>query len=453
MVNTKKLRRAIKEGDAKLVAEILRAAPRERVRFYHGWTPLHVAAKSGKPEVVTAILAAGASVNATSDLRETPYDIALKHNHPEVVRILSNKGGRSGAKLSLHAAAAAGDLTAIKQHVAAGADINELSNGARPLCIALARRHWDVAKYLIKKKANVISPQQWDITPLHIAGASGAPIEILAKLLKLGAEVDALDNCDRTPLCHAAESGHTHSVEWFLDHGADVTRGRVGDSAPVYCALHDDHTELASLLIDRGGKSTLHQAVACDHLARARQLLNAGANVHQEEDPPYYDTPLAMAIWRDSSEMATLLLEFGADPNQPDRTGGHTALIDAVLKGSAKMVKLLLAHGADPDIADSAGHTPIELAFLKDRTHLAHLMEAHIDKKLSLVENETGIQPLYTVSRVAELLSVDDPFVLDLIKARKITALNLDEKTLRISAGSVQRYLAKLTSASSPRLH
>jgi hypothetical protein len=40
--------------------------------------------------------------------------------------------------------------------------------------------------------------------------------------------------------------------------------------------------------------------------------------------------------------------------------------------------------------------------------------------------------------------SVNDTFVLDLIKARKIAGLQLDEKALRITAGSVQLYSAKL---------
>jgi len=108
------------------------------------------------------------------------------------------------------------------------------------------------------------------------------------------------------------------------------------------------------------------------------------------------------------------------------------------------MVKLLLAHGADPDIANAAGLTPIELANRRNHSHLAHLMEAHLDKQLSLEVTQSGIEPLYTVQKVAELLSVEDAFVLDLIKNRKITGLHLDEKTLRITAGSIQRYLAKL---------
>lgn len=309
-----------------------------------------------------------------------------------------------------------------------------------------------VANFLLNRKCDVTKPQQWDKTPLHIAAATGAPESLLAKLLKLGARIDALDNCSSTPLCHAAEAGHAEIADWLLGHGADVTRGHEGGTTPVYCALHGDHVELASHLIDCGGKSTLHQAVQCNHLARARQKINAGADANELDDPSYGQTPLEIAIWLDATDMVALLLEFGADPNQQDRSfqgehgmvGGNTSLHESVCKGSAKMVKLLLAHGADPDIANADGITPIELARRKDHMHLANLMEAHIDKKLSLEATKTGIEPLYTVPKVAELLSVDDTFVLELVKTRKITGLQLDKTTLRITAGSIQRYLAKL---------
>ena len=241
-------------------------------------------------------------------------------------------------------------------------------------------------------------------------------------------------------------------VDWLLDHGADVTLGRETCSTPVYCALREQHTEIASYLIDRGGKSTLHQAIQCNNLARARQKLNAGADANHEEDPHVISTPLETAIWDDLTEMVELLLEFGADPNQQGEshhtergmTGGDTPLHTAVYKGSAKMVKVVLAHGADPNITNAAGVNAIDLAERRNHTHLARLMEAHIDKKLSLEATKSEVEPLYTVQKVADLLSVDDTFVLNLVKTRKITGLHLDEKTLRITAGSVQRYLAKV---------
>ena len=341
MINIKKLRQAIKAADVTQVTEILRAAPKEEIRLAYDWTPLHVAAKRGNKDVVAAILEARADINATSEMHQTPLDIALQYDHKAVAEFLRNKGARSGAELSLHPAVAAGDLKAVRKHIRAGADINELVNGERPLCIALQFRHWDVAKFLLNRKCDAAKPQKWDTTPLHIAAASGAPEDLLSKLLKLGAHVDALDNCHWTPVCHAAEAGHDEIVDWLLEHGAEVTRGHENSSTPVYCALRGQHVELASHLIDRGGKSTLHQAVECNNLPRARQKLNGGADANELEDPPYGQTPLETAIWLDATDMVGLLLEFGADPNQQDRSfqgehgmiGGDTSLHEAVHKG------------------------------------------------------------------------------------------------------------------------
>jgi ankyrin repeat protein len=186
---------------------------------------LHVAAKRGRKNVVAAILDAGADVSATSDMHQTPLDLALKYGHSDVAELLQKKGGRSGAELSLHPAAAAGDLSAVRRHVRAGADIKQLTNHELPICIALQFRHWDVAKFLLKKKCDVTKRQKCDQTPLHVAAANGAPLHLLATLLKLGAHIDALDNYYWTPLCHAAEAGHEEIVDWLLDHSADVTRG------------------------------------------------------------------------------------------------------------------------------------------------------------------------------------------------------------------------------------
>jgi ankyrin repeat protein len=115
-------------------------------------------------------------------------------------------------------------------------------------------------------------------------------------LLKLGAGIDALDEYDCTPLCCAAEAGHQEIVDWLLEHGSDITRGREKWATPVYCALQGGHVELASYLIDRGGKSTLHQAVSCNNLTRARQILNGAVDANGSEEPPYGQTALEIAI-------------------------------------------------------------------------------------------------------------------------------------------------------------
>jgi ankyrin repeat protein len=174
-MNTKILRRAINSGDAKQVAELLRESPLKDVHLANGWRPIHVAVRRGHKHVVAAMIETGVDLNGTTDMHETPLDLAIRLKQTTIAELLEKKGARSGANMSLHAATAAGDLKAVKKHIQAGVDINELVKGEVPLCIALHYRRWDVAKYLLNKKCDVTTMQQWNQTPLHVAAESGAP--------------------------------------------------------------------------------------------------------------------------------------------------------------------------------------------------------------------------------------------------------------------------------------
>jgi cytohesin len=438
------LRRAIKIGDADAVATLLRSDP--NVRLKQGWTPLHLAVKAGQKQIISFLLKEGADLNAQTEMRRTPVDIACEGHRDDIVKLLRNCGGRSASEVSLHAAALLGDLTWTKKHIKAGADINSGDNGELPVCLALQRGHWAIVTFLLKSKCNVTKPQKWGATPLHTAASAGADPTLLEKILKLGANIDAIDASGSTPLCYAAGAGHAEVAHWLIDRGANVAVGDEKGTTPVSQALSGDHFDLAKHLIDRGALSTLHQAVQCGHLIRARQKLNAGADANDERDRQRLETPIEMAIWNDSVEMVELLLEYGADPNRQDPThgGGNTALHAAVIKGSAKTVKVLLAHAADCDIQNGEGLSPIELAKRRNRTHLVSLMEAHVDRMLSITSNQSAVEQLYTPRKVAELLSVDEAFVSKLIVQKTLRHVKLDENTVRIPVGSVQRYLAKL---------
>jgi excisionase family DNA binding protein len=104
------------------------------------------------------------------------------------------------------------------------------------------------------------------------------------------------------------------------------------------------------------------------------------------------------------------------------------------------MVKLLLAHGGDPDIQDAQGLSPIELAKRRDQTHLVNLMEKQIDRAVI----GESIDQLYTVNKVAELLSVEEAFVTKLLAEGKLRQVKLDATMTRIPASSLRKYISKL---------
>jgi len=70
---------------------------------------------------------------------------------------------------------------------------------------------------------------------------------------------------------------------------------------------------------------------------------------------------LLVALNSDSSEIARMLVEGGADVNLSDATGS-TPLMLVTIHNNTEMMKLLIQHGAKLDIADRNGFTPLMLA-------------------------------------------------------------------------------------------
>ena len=119
--------------------------------------------------------------------------------------------------ISIHDAVREGNIEAIKQHIAAGTDVNAKNSA--------------------------------DVTPLHEA-ASGGHKEIVELLIENGADVNAKNDDGWTPLHDAAYAGHKETVELLIAKGADVNaKDEDGDTPLVYA-----EGEIADLLRKHGGK-------------------------------------------------------------------------------------------------------------------------------------------------------------------------------------------------------
>ena len=98
-----------------------------------GWTALHFAQTK---EIAELLIAKGADVNAQDEDGETPLDYANRVKQTEIAALLRNHGGKTSAELSIHVAAEQGNNKAVKQHLAAGADVNAKNkHGETPLDI------------------------------------------------------------------------------------------------------------------------------------------------------------------------------------------------------------------------------------------------------------------------------------------------------------------------------
>lgn len=126
--------------------------------------------------------------------------------------------------------------------------------------------------------------------------------------------------------------------------------------------------------------SALFAAIKEWNMGTVEALLAGGANVNARNE--YGETPLHMAAFSGSYDIAELLLAKGADISARTDSGSFTVLYYAVDSGSYDIAELLLSKGADVNATDGAGKVPMDIVTerLRYLNLMAGLLEAYMAK-------------------------------------------------------------------------
>ena len=242
-------------------------------------------------------------------------------------------------------------------------NLNEAQEtGGRPPLHALCQSGLTrCAELLLHAGADINAKDLDECTPLHHAVLQN-DFATVNLLLRAGADMNALAGNQLTPLMGACSQMHVAKgmAKYLIEQGADTSfKNEEGLTVlhTICCARDNDPAEVVELmrsLIDRGADVN---AVAQRNVRRT--LLG------WVKEPC---TPLQQACYRDNVVAAKCLLEHGAEPNRPRGLGTSTLSI-AVKRTSAQLVKLLLAYGQDPNAPDKNGETPLHLAFRSGGSH------------------------------------------------------------------------------------
>ncbi len=205
-------------------------------------------------------------------------------------------------------------------------------------------------------------------TLLHFAAESGNAA-VAQSLLALGADIEAIDHEEVTPLHTAIWNEHEEVALLLISEGADCTgQGVVGQWA-LERAARFASAKLIKALLKAGaaleGKNiwdegtALHTAAFGGHLPVLKTLIAAGANIEAHQDDR--TTPFYLAAVYDEPKTARALIRAGANPNAADDRR-RTPLHFAVRQRNYDMVKLLVESGADISRADDLKQTPLQIA-------------------------------------------------------------------------------------------
>lgn len=331
---------------------------------------LHEAAALGDIIQVTSLISQSTNIDFWDLFNKAPLHYAAMNGHEQVVELL----------------------------LANGSDISvDSSDRATALHYAAEGGHINVVELLIRKGADVDVRDKIGLTPLHRA-ASGGHREVLQALITSKADVNMKDIVGNTPLHSAARRGYTDIVRLLITKGVDVNTENNDGQTPIDMAISRNRKEIAELLIANGADVSIQIAAHFGALAKVESLIKKGTVI--DERDILGKTALHYAVEYDHKDVAELLIANGADVNAKDKDGntpGHVALGEkerpllelliakganlasihlSAYQGDLDEVKNFIEKGADIEAMDSYGATPLYYAAARGSKELVEFLIA-----------------------------------------------------------------------------
>ena len=326
---------------------------------------------------------------------ESPVADAAMRADLDKVRILLKAGAdvnvaQGDGMTALHWSAENRSVEMAAMLIYAGANVEAVTRigGYTPLHLASRSGSAAIVQELLEAGANpTVASSAGGATPLHFAASASSRGSVIS-LLDHGAEIDARESAwEQTPLMFAASLGRTEIVELLLSRGADVS---VTTSAVYLPALQDEDRaarQRRDKVLDgfraqnvSGSESWRPSPTEVQAAMESSRIdPEESANPEEEGEDAYNEqvgvpggnsyadlvgtmggtTALIHAVREGHLETVGVLLDHGADINQPSAGDQTTPLLSAIINGYFDLALELLKHGADPRLASTAGTTPL----------------------------------------------------------------------------------------------
>jgi ankyrin repeat protein len=179
---------------------------------------------------------------------------------------------------------------------------------------------------------------------------------------------------------------------------------------PLDLAILSDRLEMVHFLIGKGASLNLHTDVGrtlisyVQSVDMARFLLDIGADVNVKHGTDG-STPLVLQNRKLNIPLVKVLLEAGADATfeqNPGTKWARKAMCHAVNAESTELAHLLLDYGASPDVlSSSTGEPSLVWAIFREDFALAHKM---IDRGVKInCKNWVGETPFLAATKLGNL--------------------------------------------------
>ena len=338
-----------------------------------GLTPLHTAILCKNDAIAKLLIDNGANVNANSNEGEVLPEIKKAIEKAKVKSMFYGTSDllKCCTKLSpLHIATINGSLKIVSLLIENGAIVNiENGNSLRPIHAAIHSGFVDIVSLLFKNNAligNLQAPEFLSHEGLLAHAADDGNAKIMELLFQNGIQA----KCKRA-FQHALDLGHLDVVEVLVKNGAVIDDYDKYESyPPLYLAalFHEDHEfKMVRFLVEHGAdvdilggedfdETVLHVASRTGNFELAKYMIQNDADIdcqtietnYYNGDPPLGSTPLHLAIYNGYTDIAEMLINFGASLDILNSCWHRkTPLHCAIEEENEKIIQALISNGAN----------------------------------------------------------------------------------------------------------
>ena len=334
---------------------------------------LQTAIRDGNTQRVEQLLEAGADPNAPDARGNPPLLQAAWNGNTAVIATLLDHGANVNGR--------------------------NAETGTSALLYGVLSGREATVQLLLSRGARVDFRYRDNQTILHLAVDQGNPA-IAKDLVTAHADVNAVDQRDRTPLDEAILHDQLSAILLLLDHGSDIHRVHIVDGrGPLHEASIKGFANLIRPLVAAGADPTMRDRFGLSPLDLALDYKNENVvaallhlDIQSEAIGKAAGSAMEHAVLHGQTEIVKLLIQGGLPVNRPTPEGS-TYLSDAALKGKKEVVQLLLAHGANVNAENETGGTPLHDAALGGNPEVVRLLldrGASIDAR----DKESNATPL-----------------------------------------------------------
>jgi len=281
-------------------------------------------------------------------------------------------------------AAETGDVATIQKLISSDPALINVKDPARDevlLLVAARNNQPEIVAWLLKNGADVNATNRMGSNPLHLAAFTGN-YNLIEMLMNNGTNYRIRNTRGRTPLEYVPYGKNPEVFELFLKKDSNILLTKTVEGATLlhFAATAGDTAGFTYLLgkgldmksEDNNGSNVMHWAMSGGNKAMLGYLAGKGLDYHFLSSKGF--SPIAAAMMFKARVSVEFLLESGMDINQHFPPENNTLLIEACNANAAEIVNYLIGLGADIDAEDTIHFTALCWAVINRNRELSELL-------------------------------------------------------------------------------